>query len=209
VSVPAATRSTRRDAVRNRQAVLRAATELFSEVGVDAAVESIAARAGVGVGTVYRHFPNKDALVDALVVEAFADVMAAARDALSQPDGAGLESLLRAIGRSMARHRGYAHLFVGRAATDRGGAVLRRHIAELVERAHRAGRLGPDTTLGDVMSTIWALRGVIDTSAAVAPDAWQRHLEIHLAALQAPVLQTSRPALTAGQLARLAPAAAT
>ncbi len=75
----------RRDAVRNYHRVLNAAREVLGESGADASMEEIAARAGVGVGTVYRRFANKDALIDELVRLSMSEALAEARQALAVP----------------------------------------------------------------------------------------------------------------------------
>ncbi len=205
MSVPAP-RPMRRDAVRNQQSVLEAARAVLSEAGTEATMELIAARAGVGVGTVYRHFPNKEALVDALVTAIYAHLIAAARAGLARGDGTGLADFLRTLGTSFAEHRGYARMLVGHASPECGAETLRRLIAELLEQARDAGQVGSDVVLGDVMTTIWALRGVVETSGAVAPHAWQRHLNLHLAGLRAGSGSSGTRGLTAAQLARIAAA---
>ena len=80
----------RRDAVRNYHRIVAAARDVFGESGTEASMEEIAARAGVGVGTVYRRFANKDALIDELLRLATAEVLAAAERALARADGHGL-----------------------------------------------------------------------------------------------------------------------
>ena len=85
----------RADARRNREKVVAAASAAFAESGLDAQVEDIARRAGVGVGTLYRHFPTKDALIDAIVDARFAELTGAAERALEEDDvWAGFESFL-------------------------------------------------------------------------------------------------------------------
>jgi AcrR family transcriptional regulator len=79
-------RALRADAVRNRAKVLTAAREAFGEHGLETPIEDIARRAGVGVGTVYRHFPNKQDLVDALLIDYFAGVIDRTTAALEAPD---------------------------------------------------------------------------------------------------------------------------
>ncbi len=87
---------TRRDAIANRERVLAAAREVFGERGVDAEVREIAERAGVGVGTVYRNFPSKEALIDGLVNQFIDELRPAFDEAVANDDPiAGLSSLLR------------------------------------------------------------------------------------------------------------------
>jgi AcrR family transcriptional regulator len=95
----------RRDAVRNYHRILEAACEVLGESGADAGMEEVAARAraGVGVGTVYRRFANKDALIDELLRLDLVEAVAVARLALDGPGGEGLEQLLRGFGALFAR----------------------------------------------------------------------------------------------------------
>jgi AcrR family transcriptional regulator len=196
----ARSRPLRRDAVRNHQLVVAAAREVFAEFGTDASMELIASRAGVGVGTVYRRFPNKEALVDEISGLMLRELTEVARRSLDLPDGAGLEAFLRVIGRSLSEHRGYADKLVGRSKAA-CVELLRDRITELLVQARGAGRVAPGVELGDVMALIWALRGIVETSGGVAPDAWQRHLDFHLAGLRsAEVPRSSTPAATRAQL---------
>jgi AcrR family transcriptional regulator len=193
-------RTLRRDAARNQELVLDAARALLSEFGTETSMEQVAARAGVGVGTVYRRFPTKEALVDELVRLKLDAMVASADQALTLGDGTGLEVFLRGLGRSLAEHRGLADKLTG-PSRARCAQVLQGLMGELLAQAQTHGRIGPDVTVGDVRALIWALRGIIETTAAVAPDVWERHLEIHLTALRAAALDTTRPPLTAEQLA--------
>jgi AcrR family transcriptional regulator len=197
-------RPMRRDAVRNQRLVLDAAAAVLSEYGTDATMELIASRAGVGVGTIYRNYPNKDALTDALVQSIFDELLTAGRAALELPAGTGLEQLLRALGESMSQHRGYARMLVGHIRAASGSEQLREQLARLVEQARTAGELGSWVTLGDVMSLVWALRGVVETTGAVAPTAWERLLEVHLRALREPDPASRRAGVSARQLERIA-----
>src|SRR4029079_15919418 len=86
MNVPVTERPLRRDAELNRQRIVEAAREAFAEVGIDAPMEEVARRAGVGMGTVYRRFPAKEDLIDAVFEEALADVEAIATEALQVPD---------------------------------------------------------------------------------------------------------------------------
>jgi AcrR family transcriptional regulator len=207
---PAAVRqlsSSRQDAVRNYHRVLAAAREVLAESGVDASMEEIAGRAGVGVGTVYRRFASKDALLDELGRMMLAQVLIATDAALTRTDGSGLEYLLSAIGQSFTDHGRYAFLLLERRTDDAATRRIRSAIKELTARAAAAGTVDPETTMGDVMALIWSMRGLVQVVHEVAPNAWQRHLDIHLAGLRADGPRTSSPALTSRQLAKLMPRA--
>ena len=146
----------RRDAVRNYHRVLEAAREVLGESGADASMEEIAARAGVGVGTVYRRFANKDALIDELVRLSLCEALAEARQALACPGGDGLEQFLRGLGALFAAHAKYAHLLLERSADGAAAREIRAAVQELTSRALAAGTLNPDVTVGDVMALVWA-----------------------------------------------------
>lgn len=198
-------RPMRRDAARNQQLVLIAAREVVAEFGTDASMELIASRAGVGVGTVYRRFPNKEALLDELVRLILDELVAAGRRLLARADGSGLEAFLRVLGHSFTEHRGYADKLVGRTRAE-SAEQLWDVVGELLDQARAFGLIGADVGLGDVMTTAWALRGVVHTAGAVAPHAWERHLDIHLAGLRAPAVHSARAGLARADLVRVADA---
>src|SRR5271156_373221 len=87
-------RPLRQDAARNRDRLLAAAAEVFDAQGLDASVTDIARVAGVGIGTLYRRFPTKEALIDALVHDVLDATIQMARDASVAADGTGLEQFL-------------------------------------------------------------------------------------------------------------------
>jgi AcrR family transcriptional regulator len=178
-------RTQRRDAVQNYHRVLDAAREVFGESGAEASIEDIAARAGVGIGTVYRRFASKEALIDELLRLALAEMIEEGDRALARTGGDGLEEYLRAIAQSFAAHARYADLLLQRQADPIATARIRAVIAELTERAAIAGTVNPHITTGDVMALIWSLRGLAQSTVEVAPDAWQRYLDIHLAGMRA------------------------
>ncbi|WNI14487.1 TetR/AcrR family transcriptional regulator [Actinacidiphila sp. ITFR-21] len=195
-------RPMRRDAARNHQLVMEAARAVLAEFGTDASMELIASRAGVGVGTVYRRFPNKEALVDEIAGQILVGLVEQARRALDRADGTGLETLLRVIGRSLSEHHGYADKLVGHTRATHV-EQLRDLIEQLLAQAHESGRIGAHVTLGDIMTLVWGLRGVVETGSSVVPDAWQRHLEIHLAGLRCTRPPSARPAVSRAELARI------
>jgi AcrR family transcriptional regulator len=196
---------TRRDAVRNYHAVLAAARDVLAESGADASMEEIAARAGVGVGTVYRHFASKDALIDELLRLALEEILSSADRALARTDGYGLEEFLRALGQSFADHARYANLFLQRRTDDATAHRIRAAVDELTVRAITAGTVNPGTAPGDVLALVWGMRGLVQAAGEVAPGAWQRFLDIHLAGLRAAGSLSGTPALSARQLSKLAP----
>jgi AcrR family transcriptional regulator len=197
VGPPPPSAGQRRDAVRNYHRILDAARVVLGESGADASMEEIAARAGVGVGTLYRRFASKDALIDELLRISLEEGLAAARQALAYPGGEGLERLLCGLGALFARHARYAHLLLERSADSAPALEIRAAIEELTARALAAGTLNPGVTLGDVMSLIWAMRGLTEATGGVAPESWERFLDIHLAGLRAAGRLSASPALSA------------
>jgi AcrR family transcriptional regulator len=195
----------RRDAGRNYYRVLAAAREVLGESGADACMEEIAARAGVGVGTVYRRFASKDALIDELVQLALEQVLASTEQALARTDGHGLEELLRALGQSFADHARYASLLLARHTDDATANRIRAAIDELTTRARAAGAVNPGITADDVLVLVWAMRGLVQAAGEVAPGAWQRFLDIQLAGMRA-TGPLSTPPLSSRQMPELAPA---
>ena len=96
----------RSDAQKNRERLLVAAGQVFEEKGLEASVADVARAAGVGMGTLYRRFPSKDALIEALVSDVLEATIAMAEEAASCPDGTGLEHFLRAVSGYHAEHLG-------------------------------------------------------------------------------------------------------
>jgi AcrR family transcriptional regulator len=198
-------RTSRRDAVQNHQRVLDAAREVFGASGADASIEEIAAKAGVGVGTVYRRFTSKDGLIDELLRLVLEDMMASAEQALARTDGHGLDDFLRAIGQSFADHARYADLLLSRPADPAATRRIRSTLAELTARAVAAGTVSQDVTAGDVLALVWAIRGIVQAAGEIAPRVWRRHLDIHLAGMRAAGPPSGTAAMTVGELAQVAP----
>jgi AcrR family transcriptional regulator len=150
----------RADARRNRARVLEAAEAVFAGAGVSAPVEEIARRAGVGVGTVYRHFPTKEALFEAILVGRFerladeADSLASGRDA-----GAAFFGLFTRMVEEAAAKKAFADALARagvdvKAATSASGQRLRNAFGALLARAQGAGAVRDDVDLDQVMAVL-------------------------------------------------------
>ena len=138
----------RADARRNRERVLKAARAVFADQGVDAQMDDIARRARVGVGTVYRHFPTKEALRDALVRERFEEIAGYACEALEREDPwEGFCELIWRAAERNAADRAFCEVV---AFTDQSSIVeecgLARSTDELMNRAKAQGKLRADAT---------------------------------------------------------------
>jgi AcrR family transcriptional regulator len=144
----------RADAQRNHDRVLDAACECFAERGVDASVDEIARRAGVGHGTVFRRFPSKDALLSAVVLRRVVELTTAAQSALEDPDaGFGFDRFFRTAVDFYAQNRALVEGF-GLCIETEEVAAMKAAVGRLVRRAQRAGALRRDVTPSDVMELI-------------------------------------------------------
>ncbi|SDM73923.1 TetR/AcrR family transcriptional regulator [Actinacidiphila guanduensis] len=195
-------RPMRRDAARNQQLVLAAAREVLSEHGTDASMEQIASRAGVGVGTLYRRFPNKEALVEEIAAQVLGELVGEARRALQAPDGTGLETYIQVLGQWLVEYRGYADKLVG-ATKAACVEILRDLTGQLLRQGQQAGRIAPEIELGDVQALVWGLRGVVEVSGEVAPDAWRRFAAVQLAGMRAPGSLEGLPPVGSKELAEI------
>ena len=199
---------TRSDARRNRDRVVAAALELFASRGIDVSVREIASAAGVGLATVYRHFPTRDDLVDAALVEAFAECIAIAEDALEAESAwEGLTSFFEGTLGLHAGNRGFIDVVEtqerGRERSKAMRARMRSLLAKLIARAQAEGTLRPDFTPQDATLVFWACDRTIELVGGVAPDAWRRQLSFILDGLRAErVTAVDVPSLTARQLAQ-------
>jgi AcrR family transcriptional regulator len=189
----------RRDAARNRTKILAAARAAFNEEGVDVGVEVIAQRAGVGVGTLYRRFPTKEQLIEAVVDELLAGVLTVAESALEhQSPAEGFAEYLSAVGWLQFEHAGCLTR-LWRDTPNRKRDQIETVSRQLLAQAQQAGAIRPDVVYEDVIMLFWSQRGIIEATAAVSPDAWLRHLELMLCALAPGQRPLVHPPLTAEQ----------
>jgi AcrR family transcriptional regulator len=176
-------RPLRADARRNRERILEAAVEVFSEQGVDAQIDDVARRADLGVGTIYRHFPTKDALITELVRQKFRVFCENAREALAD-DGEPFEvfaALLRRNATFCSRDAAVQHALSasGEAAWTNAQTEIDELIGltdALVRRAQDAGAMRSDVSAIDIPMLMC---GVSATMAHDFPGFdWHRHLEL-------------------------------
>lgn len=159
----------RADARRNRESILAAAGQAFAEEGLGVPVDEIARRAGVGAGTLYRHFPTKEALFEAVVVEHMQQLAADARDALEGDEpGPALFEFMGRLAAAAGTKRNLIDALVGagvdiKAAAAGPKAELEAAFARLLERAQQAGQVRPDVTIADLF-------GLVMGACAVAGD---------------------------------------
>jgi AcrR family transcriptional regulator len=144
----------RADAQRNLEALLGAAGDCFSEQGIHASVDEIARRAGVGHGTVFRRFPTKDALLEAVLAQELDRMLVLADAAAAEPDaGAAFERFFRAAAEAYGRNRALLET-VERCKELPQMTALEQASEALVRRAQEAGVLRRDLTREEVFELI-------------------------------------------------------
>jgi AcrR family transcriptional regulator len=183
-------RPLRKDARRNRDAIVAAARKAFAEQGLSASLEGVAREAGVAIGTVYRHFPNRLDLVEEIFTAKFTDLLGAAEKAAAMDDAwDGFCHYLERLCELQADDRAFNDLvsarlplhLLGRGMTERA----RELSAEIFLRAQKQGALRDDVTPQDLFFVIWSQAGIIRATRNVAPTAWRRHLHLMLDAFRA------------------------
>ncbi len=173
------TRKPRADAERNRARLLEAARELFTEYGAEVQLADVARRAGVGVGTVYRHFPTRDDLVEAAAQHRFAEILKFAIGC------GGLAEYLTHVGEVLAGDRGLsAAIEDARRSTgsEPKGQTLKQlsaAVEALIVQDKAAGRLRKDCSVNDV----YMIAGALSATIRAGSGDWRRLLDIVLAGL--------------------------
>jgi len=182
---PEPERPLRADAERNRRLILETAERMFAQRGFGVTLNEVAHEAGVGVGTVYRRFPDRQTLIDALFTERFARFQSLAAAAVREADpGRALRRYLldtaawRAGDRALEdilANASLSHPPIARVRDDLGRAV-----DGLVARAVAAGAVRADLASADVYTFLFIVGAVADRTREVAPDAWRRYADFLL-----------------------------
>jgi AcrR family transcriptional regulator len=162
--------SPRADARRNYERILEVAASVVAEQGTQASLREIARRAEVGLGTLYRHFPTRDDLLEALLRQRFDGLTEAARELADRPPGEALEEWLR---RFLVGSTTYSGLAQSLMTTDEGSPLyasceaMREAAGRLLTRAQKAGHVRSDVDHFDLFGLVSALGWLADQ----APEA--------------------------------------
>ena len=187
----------RRDSVRNRAAIIEAARELFAAKGFDTGMDEIAHHAGLGIGTVYRHFANKYDLANAIFDDAVAAFVDAAEEAITVPDP--WQSLVTVIECALEMQTGNRALremlLSGDHFQDDRHHLIVREVGIAFDIAKTAGVLRPDVERCDVAMILTMLCVLADTPQS-SPDQWRRYLPVLLEALRNSAISLSVPTNT-------------
>jgi AcrR family transcriptional regulator len=187
----------RADAARNRDAIVAVAREVFAEQGLGAPLEEIAAKAGVGIGTLYRRFPTRRDLIAAALDGKAAQYAEAAEQALATSDSwLGFTGFVQRTCELQAEDRGLAELLalptaavasVAGETVDRFWRLAGERACAIIERAKAAGKLRADFTGADVALLLIAAGAIMQASRASDPCAWRRFVMLAIEGVQAPV----------------------
>lgn len=177
----------RADARRNREELLAIARQVIAEQGTDASLRDIARRAGVGIGTLYRHFPTREALLAAVIAGGVARMTARAAElsAANPPDEALALWLADFVSR-IGPYRGLPGTMLGAAVHEDSElhatcAAMTEACRELLARAQENGTVRPDTTWEDVFTAAVAISGI---TAQSGPEPASRVLAVYLDGLR-------------------------
>jgi len=182
-------RPQRADARRNRELVLAAAEAVFGESGLNGQIEEVARRAGVGVGTVCRNFPTKQALVDAVLTSMYETLLSRARDALDHDDpGEAFERFFVALPEFQSRHRVLGEQMAKELELPTSAEPIReelvRALAELVSRAQVAGAVRGDIGPADVSMLFAGVAHATALAGELEPMLRERYVRIILDGLR-------------------------
>ncbi|MEV8417648.1 TetR/AcrR family transcriptional regulator [Streptomyces niveus] len=182
-------RAPRADAVRNRESIIEAASQVLAEQGTAVDVREIARLSGVGIGTLYRHFPKKEDLVCTVLYLDFSRWAESARQAAIEAEDpwAALTDFYQQALSGYARHRAIMENFALTWADPdmEGIQQLRLVIEQLCTRADAAGVLRPGVTTDDLLLLLHSLGHAVRSTDQSRPHMWNRLLRISLDGLRA------------------------
>jgi AcrR family transcriptional regulator len=189
-SAPPSERPLRRDAERNRRRILDAARVVFAERGLSGSHNDIAREAGVGVGTVYRRFPDKEQLIDALFEARIEEIVDVARAAVDHPDPwEALVGYLVRMQELQSEDRALKEILLGGARGTERAVAARALIvplaSKILQRAKDAGVVRSDIERTDLPLIQLAIGTVAELSRDVAPGVWRRTMTLVLDGLRA------------------------
>ncbi|MGW4087950.1 TetR/AcrR family transcriptional regulator [Streptomyces sp. NPDC004822] len=179
----------RADARRNHERLLTEARAAFAEHGTDASLEDVARRAGVGIGTLYRHFPNRDALVSAVFEDAAGELLTRSRQLLDAPEPCvALVTWLREMVTHAGEYRGLARSLMavsadGSSALARCSDPIRQAGGALLARAQQAGSVRADVAIADLLQLTHAIALAAEETPS-DPDLADRLLNLTLRGLK-------------------------
>ncbi len=187
---PPVTKPLRSDAVRTRKRLVKAASEAFAEHGSEVSVAQIAERAGIGKGTVFRHFATKEDLLAAIVYENMFLLVATGEQLVQAEDPAdGLREFMSAAIELQAKDRAFCQVAHGEArhhpAVRKGQEMLDAVTDELTDRARQHGAIRQDITGHDVMLLMSGIYQTVSPALDTQPDLWRRYLQLVFDGLQA------------------------
>lgn len=184
-----ATKAIRKDVARNRARLLEAAREIFAERGLEATLDDVAKRAGVGTGTAYRHFANKQELAAEVLADSSDRILQDAQQALLVSDPwEALSTFFETTVDRMAGDRSLHETLVqqrGPAPKAPVREALIEALTELFDRAQRAGVIRPDASATDLGPIFGMMSVAFDMSSVSSPDLWRRYLALWLDGLRA------------------------
>jgi AcrR family transcriptional regulator len=178
----------RRDAQRNRERILVAAREVFACRGFAATLDDVAHHAGVGIGTVYRRFPTKEELIEAVFTDRLEDLVTLAEEALAAPSAwDGLTGFLRTSARWHAADRGLrdASLSMDERHFKQAGEQIVPLLEQIMARAHAEGSLRPDAGFHDFPIIMAMVTEMAQHSEECRPGLYERYLELMIDGLRA------------------------
>lgn len=195
----------RSDARRNRREILRTAFEVFGEMGVDAQMTDIAKAAGLGIGTVYRNFESKEALVNALVMNRLTGAAQVAKKAADEPDAwKALVDLIYLITDRQIENRVLSQFLEGRIA---GSSELQKQrdivygmLDKILDRAKKSGEARPDVNIADIRMIMTSVAHLASNYSPIAQRLVRRYIGVVIDGLRAPGrIELPGPAVTIEQ----------